>query len=395
MAAAAAERLVRRVGGFAAERAGVGLAHRASRWATPVRRDNSATRSGRAVEPGGDARAAASWTARHRRRGALDAAEQGRAAAPTGSARSSSGSEARGRGRTIWRKPKPLTAVRSNGCGSAASIAAATAWRSALPARVGKSIPIEPPMSWRTDRRAPPRAPPRSRAPRAAPGRRRRTASSPGSATCAARRRRRRSRRSAPRRALRTSRPPRAHRARARAACGPAGRSPGTAPAGRGRRPASASVGDDLGELGAARLRGSPRARPRPSAARPRSRPAARASITASPPSPSTRDSAGRDALDQPRLEHRADAQRRRAARSALRRSGRPRPARRAPRRSRPRRATQPSGMPAGAQQRARLEQRQADDARMAAREDSARTPRRGPGWHSRRPCPCPSPLAT
>ena len=50
----------------------------------------------------------------------------GAGGAPAGSARSSSGSEARGRGRTIWRKPKPLTAVRSNGGGSAASIAAAT-----------------------------------------------------------------------------------------------------------------------------------------------------------------------------------------------------------------------------------------------------------------------------
>ena len=37
------------------------------------------------------------------------------------------------RGRTIWRKPKPLTAVRSNGCGRIASIASATALRAALP----------------------------------------------------------------------------------------------------------------------------------------------------------------------------------------------------------------------------------------------------------------------
>ena len=38
------------------------------------------------------------------------------------------------RGRTIWTKPKPLTAVRSNGCGRIASIAAAAAWRAGLAA---------------------------------------------------------------------------------------------------------------------------------------------------------------------------------------------------------------------------------------------------------------------
>ena len=54
------------------------------------------------------------------------------AAAVTGSPASSSGSEARVRRRTIWRKPKPLTAVRSNGCGRMASSAAAARGASRL-----------------------------------------------------------------------------------------------------------------------------------------------------------------------------------------------------------------------------------------------------------------------
>ena len=62
---------------------------------------------------------------------------------------------ARLRGRTIWTKPKPLTAVRSNGCGKmrvdrlprppAAPPCSAT---------VGRSMPIEPPMSSRRIARA-------------------------------------------------------------------------------------------------------------------------------------------------------------------------------------------------------------------------------------------------
>ena len=94
------------------------------------------------------------------------------------------------RGRTIWRKPKPLTAVRSNGCGRCASTASAAAWRCALPATVGRSMPIDPPMPCR--RMAPRR---RARAGHRQLGRRQasrrhRSGSSPGSATCAARRRR-------------------------------------------------------------------------------------------------------------------------------------------------------------------------------------------------------------
>ena len=42
------------------------------------------------------------------------------------------------RGRTIWRKPKPLTAVRSNGCGRMASTASATACRARLAADGGQ-----------------------------------------------------------------------------------------------------------------------------------------------------------------------------------------------------------------------------------------------------------------
>ena len=95
------------------------------------------------------------------------------------------------RGRTIWRKPKPLTAVRSNGCGSTASIAAATASAIRLdPASVGRSIPIEPPIASRriaSRRRA---LPATARAGERQMRRRRRTASSPAWATCAARRRR-------------------------------------------------------------------------------------------------------------------------------------------------------------------------------------------------------------
>ena len=71
----------------------------------------------------------------------------------------SSISEARLRGRTIWTKPKPLTAVRSNGCGRIASIAAAAACRAALPPAVGRSIPIDPPMSSRRIARAASAAP--------------------------------------------------------------------------------------------------------------------------------------------------------------------------------------------------------------------------------------------
>ena len=53
-------------------------------------------------------------------------------------------SEARARGRTIWTKPKPLTAVRSNGCGRTASIAAAAAWRAALLPRGRQVDPDRP-----------------------------------------------------------------------------------------------------------------------------------------------------------------------------------------------------------------------------------------------------------
>ena len=49
---------------------------------------------------------------------ALPLAQQRARAAPIGSMPSRSGIEARGRGRTIWRKPKPLTAVRSKGRGA-------------------------------------------------------------------------------------------------------------------------------------------------------------------------------------------------------------------------------------------------------------------------------------
>ena len=81
-----------------------------------------------------------------------------RAAAPTGSAAHSSGSEARARRRTIWRKPKPLTAVRSNGGGRTASSAAAAAWRSACAAgSAGRS------RSIRRSRAAGSRVPPRRR----------------------------------------------------------------------------------------------------------------------------------------------------------------------------------------------------------------------------------------
>ena len=46
LAAAAAERLVRGIGGIAAERAAIGLGHDWKEMGTPVRRDNSAIRSG-------------------------------------------------------------------------------------------------------------------------------------------------------------------------------------------------------------------------------------------------------------------------------------------------------------------------------------------------------------
>ena len=59
------------------------------------------------------------------------------------------------RGRTIWTKPKPLIAVRSNGWGKiGVEDRRRSAARSALPRRVGKSIPIDPPMSSRRIARA-------------------------------------------------------------------------------------------------------------------------------------------------------------------------------------------------------------------------------------------------
>ena len=77
------------------------------------------------------------------------AAEQG-ASLERGPLRASSISDARRRGRTIWTKPKPLTAVRSKGCGRIASIASAARCRASFPAAVGRSMPIEP---WRSRRR--------------------------------------------------------------------------------------------------------------------------------------------------------------------------------------------------------------------------------------------------
>ena len=99
----------------------------------------------------------------------------------------SSNSEACARGRTIWRKPKPLTAVRSNGCGRISSTAAAAAWRAALlPNRrqvdADRSADAVTPDGPR--RRARRRRPPVQTAAGVRP---RRSGSSPGSARRAAR----------------------------------------------------------------------------------------------------------------------------------------------------------------------------------------------------------------
>ena len=119
-----------------------------------------------------------------------NAARRSKAAPRTRPDRAASSiNDGRRRGRTIWRKPKPLTAVRSNGCGRIASMASAAAdappcrWRSAsrsrsIPGCRGAGSPWPPPP-----RRAARARPARQR-------RRHRSGSSPGSARLPARRRR-------------------------------------------------------------------------------------------------------------------------------------------------------------------------------------------------------------
>ena len=172
-AALRAERLVRRARGLAAQGAGLSLGgsgHGRPIWrgrarqARPRRRRSGAPAA--ASQSGRDSSAAitlgAAWIAtaprsRPARR------SKARAAAPTGSARSSSASEGRARRRTIWRKPKPLTAVRSNGCGRIASTARAAACRPSR-GKVGRSMPIEPAMPKRRIARAAAAAPACARA---------------------------------------------------------------------------------------------------------------------------------------------------------------------------------------------------------------------------------------
>jgi hypothetical protein len=172
LAAAAAER--RMVGGRLAAQGqglgGLGMAaghgeagRRASRRAADLPAERS-SQSGR-FEHGGsppDARQSRPRPCRAARRSSARASKAARSAA-------SSNRRGVARGRTIWRKPKPFTAVRSNGCRQqdpASSARRRLARR--LAADVGRSMPIEPPMSCRriAARRRRPRRP--ARAPRAA-----------------------------------------------------------------------------------------------------------------------------------------------------------------------------------------------------------------------------------
>ena len=256
-----------------------------------------------------------------------------RAAAPAGSAWSISGSDGRSRRRTIWRKPKPLTAVRSNGCGRIASTAAAAACR--LVARQGRKVDADRAARCRSADR---------------PRRRRRAGLGERGRRQAAvdveqghRRRQAHPERAAGegdlagRRLLEQLGPARLLEpvgavAASGADCRSARRgSARRGAAGRSRAPWRAWAG---------RAPGSPRGRSRRETRAPSVRPAAAARRSPRVPSSSVATPA---MCGQPGRDDGAGAQAR-AARSRLRGSRRPRPGSRDSRRSLPRRATQPSG---------------------------------------------------
>ena len=253
-AALAAERLVRGVGGLAAERAGVrgGFRHARPIWrgrARPARRPRRrcgarARRASRLADAGD-----------HRRRGverraARSAApawrSSARAAAPAGSAWRISGMR------------RPLAAADDLQEAEAVDRGALERLRQDRVDRRRRGLPPVARQGRQVDadRAADAEAPDRARRRRgarlgqrrrAAGRRRRRTGSWPGSGSSAARRRRRRSRRSPPPRAARTSPPPRTGPGRVAGS--------GVRPAdplgeARARRAAAASVGRSLGGLG-------------------------------------------------------------------------------------------------------------------------------------------------
>ena len=361
-------------------------------------RASSAIQSRIAGEPGDDARRAGGDARRGPAAGCARSGGAARAPRRGGiGARAVRGATRAARRRTIWRKPKPLTAVRSNGCGQRGvdrrgdRLARAPCRR-----RSGNRC-----RSTRRYRAA------RSRAPTALAAA---TASgSSGAGAVDVEQRHRRGRRSSAAR-------------RRRKAISPVSASSSTSD-----QPAASSAS---GSCARSRRTGMPLAAIRAS----RSGPVAGAASVATPRGSLTRPALG------DRLAHDLDPQpralrSRRAARATSIAS--PPPSQRGPRRPAATRSTSraASTVPTAQRRRsrsiARLDDRAAVDQRGARLADaglvepfsqarsppasssarvsnsgrpttpewlpagSARTPRRGPGWHSRRPCPCPSPPAT